>query len=171
MRISGIDAIGLTGATPAGGWTDELRPDDAVHTLVVVRTDQGLTGVGSVFTSRQAGPGGARGAGAAVRGRVRRWSRSGVSEKLHQSTFWLGPRRAVTHTISGIDIALWDLFGQVTGQPVGRLLGGRYRDRVRPYASLLMDRARRRFAEQLNTAAGARVPRVQDRLGSVRPGR
>jgi L-alanine-DL-glutamate epimerase-like enolase superfamily enzyme len=44
----------------------------------------------------------------------------------------------VTHTISGIDIALWDLLGKATGQPVGRLLGGRYRDRVRPYASLLM---------------------------------
>ena len=38
----------------------------------------------------------------------------------------------------GISIALWDLLGKATGQPVGRLLGGRYRDRVRPYASLLM---------------------------------
>jgi len=44
----------------------------------------------------------------------------------------------VTHTISGIDIALWDLLGKATGQPVGRLLGGRYRERVKPYASLLM---------------------------------
>jgi L-alanine-DL-glutamate epimerase-like enolase superfamily enzyme len=44
----------------------------------------------------------------------------------------------VTHTISGIDMALWDLLGKVTGQPVGRLLGGRYRERVKPYASLLM---------------------------------
>ena len=33
---------------------------------------------------------------------------------------------------------MWDLLGQATGQPVGRLLGGRYRSRVRPYASLLM---------------------------------
>ncbi|MCA9046743.1 MAG: mandelate racemase/muconate lactonizing enzyme family protein, partial [Planctomycetaceae bacterium] len=46
---------------------------------------------------------------------------------------------SVTHAISGIDIALWDLLGKATGQPVGRLLGGRYRDRVQPYASLLMD--------------------------------
>lgn len=36
-------------------------------------------------------------------------------------------------------MALWDLLGKATGQPVGRLLGGRYRDRVKPYASLLMD--------------------------------
>ncbi len=53
--------------------------------------------------------------------------------------FWLGRGGSITHTISGIDIALWDILGQVTGQPVGRLLGGCYRDRVQPYASLLMD--------------------------------
>jgi L-alanine-DL-glutamate epimerase-like enolase superfamily enzyme len=38
-----------------------------------------------------------------------------------------------------VDVALWDLLGKATGQPVGRLLGGRYRDRVRPYASLLVE--------------------------------
>ena len=62
-----------------------------------------------------------------------------VSEKLHQHMFWLGRGGAITHAISGIDIALWDLLGKATGQPVGRLLGGRYRRRVQPYASLLMD--------------------------------
>jgi L-alanine-DL-glutamate epimerase-like enolase superfamily enzyme len=62
-----------------------------------------------------------------------------VSEKLRQNTFWQGRGGSITHAISGIDIALWDLLGQATGQPVGRLLGGRYRDRVKPYASLLMD--------------------------------
>jgi L-alanine-DL-glutamate epimerase-like enolase superfamily enzyme len=61
-----------------------------------------------------------------------------VSEKLHQHMFWLGRGGSVTHTISGIDIALWDLLGKATGQSVGRLLGGRYRERVQPYASLLM---------------------------------
>jgi L-alanine-DL-glutamate epimerase-like enolase superfamily enzyme len=50
----------------------------------------------------------------------------------------MGRGGTITHTISGIDIALWDILGKVTEQPVGRLLGGRYRDRVKPYASLLM---------------------------------
>jgi L-alanine-DL-glutamate epimerase-like enolase superfamily enzyme len=62
-----------------------------------------------------------------------------VSEVLHQNTFWMGRGGSITHAISGIDIALWDLLGQVTKQPVGRLLGGRYRERVTPYASLLME--------------------------------
>ena len=43
----------------------------------------------------------------------------------------------MAHAISGIDIALWDAFGKRCGQPVSRLLGGRYRDRIRPYASIL----------------------------------
>lgn len=45
-----------------------------------------------------------------------------VSEKLHQNTFWLGRGGSITHTISGIDIALWDIFGKITGQPIGRFL-------------------------------------------------
>src|SRR5690606_17254722 len=69
-------------------------------------------------------------------------------EKLHQNTFWQGRGGAITHAISGIDIALWDILGKATGQPVGRLLGGRYRERVRPYASLLM-REPERMADEI----------------------
>jgi len=115
-----------------------LRPEDSVHTLIVVRTDEGLTGLGSVFTNA--------GLVRAALGVLEPLYRDEnaleperVSEKLHQHTFWLGRGGSLTHTISGIDIALWDILGQATGQPVGRLLGGRYRDRVLPYASLLMD--------------------------------
>jgi L-alanine-DL-glutamate epimerase-like enolase superfamily enzyme len=34
---------------------------------------------------------------------------------------------------SAVDIALWDLFGQVTGQPIAQLLGGASRDEIRTY--------------------------------------
>jgi D-galactarolactone cycloisomerase len=138
MRIRDIQAIGLAGATPKGGWSEELRPEYTVHTLVLVRTDEGLTGVGSVFTNAAL----VRAALAVMEPLYEGESAlepERVSEKLHQHTFWLGRGGSLTHTISGIDIALWDILGQATGQPVGRLLGGRYRERVRPYASLLMD--------------------------------
>jgi D-galactarolactone cycloisomerase len=137
MKISEIRAIGLRGRTPEGGWSNELRPEDCVHTLIAVHTDEGLTGWGSVFTNDQL----VRAALAVLEPLYRgehALEPMRVSEKLHQNTFWLGRGGAITHAISGIDIALWDILGQATGQPVGRLLGGRYRERVRPYASLLM---------------------------------
>jgi D-galactarolactone cycloisomerase len=108
-----------------------------VHTLVSVHTDEGLVGVESVFTSEALVL-----ASLALLAELYRGENAlepvRVTEKLHQNTFWQGRGGAVTHTISGIDIALWDIFGQVTGQPLSRLLGGVYRDRVRPYASVLM---------------------------------
>ena len=137
MKIREIRAAGLRGATPEGGWDEELRPDDCVHTLVAVITDEGLVGLGSVFTTDKLVQ-----AALALLEPLYRGENAlepeRVSEKLHQNTFWMGRGGSVTHTISGIDIALWDLLGKACGQPVGRLLGGRYRDRVRPYASLLM---------------------------------
>ncbi|HVE41873.1 MAG TPA: mandelate racemase/muconate lactonizing enzyme family protein [Planctomycetota bacterium] len=137
MKIREIRAVGLRGATPEGGWSNELRPDTCVHTLIAVHTDQGVTGVGSVFTSDDLVK-----ASLAVLEPLYRGENplepERVSEKLHQNTFWQGRGGSITHTISGIDIALWDILGKATGQPVGRLLGGRYREKVRPYASLLM---------------------------------
>ncbi len=65
-----------------------------------------------------------------------------VSETLHQTSYWFGRGGAVTTTISGLDIAMWDILGQATGQPVSRLLGGLYRDRLMAYASILFSEPR-----------------------------
>jgi len=138
MKIREIRCAGLRGATPEGGWSNELRPDDCVHTLIAVHTDDGQVGLGSVFTN-DALVRAALGVLEPLYRGENALEPERVSEKLHQNTFWLGRGGAITHTISGIDIGLWDLLGKATGQPVGRLLGGRYRERVRPYASLLMD--------------------------------
>lgn len=59
-------------------------------------------------------------------------------ERMYRSSVYYGRRGAAVHAISGIDIALWDILGQATGQPIYRLLGGAYRDRVKAYASTLM---------------------------------
>src|ERR1700680_2398584 len=64
-----------------------------------------------------------------------------VGEKLRQHTFWQGRGGAVEHAISGIDIALWDLMGKICKQPVARLLGGYYRNKIKPYGSILFDEA------------------------------
>jgi L-alanine-DL-glutamate epimerase-like enolase superfamily enzyme len=59
-------------------------------------------------------------------------------EQLWQRMLWpshqLGTGGALPMAISGIDIASWDLVGQIAGLPLFRLLGG-HQDRVRAYAS------------------------------------
>jgi L-alanine-DL-glutamate epimerase-like enolase superfamily enzyme len=138
MKIREVRTVGLRGATPEGGWSNELKPDDVVHTLVAVHTDEGLAGYGSVFTSEDLVRASLKVLEPLYKGE-NALEPERVSEKLHQNTFWQGRGGAITHAISGVDIALWDLLGKATGQPVGRLLGGRHREKVRPYASLLMD--------------------------------
>jgi D-galactarolactone cycloisomerase len=138
MRIRDIKALGLSGATPKGGWASELQADDCVHTLILVLTDEDLVGVGSVFNGVDQ-----------VRAALGQLEPlylgehalepERLSEGLHQNTFWIGRGGSITHTIGGIDTALWDLLGKATGQPAGRLLGGRYREKARAYASLLFE--------------------------------
>jgi D-galactarolactone cycloisomerase len=137
MKIKEIKALGLRRGTPEGGWSNELTQEDCVHTLIAVFTDEGLTGLGSVFTNDDLVKSALEVMKDLYEGE-NALEPERVSEKLHQHTFWLGRGGSLTHTISGIDIALWDILGKATGQPVGRLLGGRYRERVKPYASLLM---------------------------------
>jgi L-alanine-DL-glutamate epimerase-like enolase superfamily enzyme len=138
LRIRSIVAAPLMGDSPKGGWSAEIRPDDSVHALIAVHTEEGITGYGSVFTN-----GGLVGAALKVLEPLYKGENAlepeRVAEKLNQNSFWMGRGGTLTHTISGIDIALWDILGKALGQPVGRLLGGIYRTKVRPYCSLLME--------------------------------
>lgn len=138
FRITRIEAAPLFGESPKGGWSAEIRPEDSIHALIAVHTEQGLTGYGSVFTDGRLVQAGLKVLEPLFLG-ADALSPDFVSEKLHQNTFWMGRGGTLTHTISGIDIALWDILGQATGLSVGRLLGGRYRERVQPYCSLLME--------------------------------
>ncbi|MCA9077474.1 MAG: mandelate racemase/muconate lactonizing enzyme family protein [Planctomycetaceae bacterium] len=138
MRIRAVEVCPLTGGTVDGGWPQGHEPQEDLHTLVIVRTDGDHVGYGSCFTS-----------GSLVTGAVQLlWpllegesaiEPERVTEKLRQSSFWQGRGGAVEHAISGIDIALWDLLGKACRQPVSRLMGGIYRDRIKPYGSVLFD--------------------------------
>ena len=138
MKIVGVDVWPLTGGTVDGGWPQGHEPQENLHTLVSVRTESGLTGWGSCFTSGQLIAGSVQLLWPLLKGQPANEPER-ISESLHQATFWQGRGGAVTHAISGIDIALWDLMGQACGQSVSRLLGGNYRNRIRPYGSILFD--------------------------------
>ena len=138
MKIADLRLTGLAGGTVEGGWAEELVADDNVHTVIEVVTDDGRVGVGSAYTSLALIAGGVKLLRPLLIGE-RADEPARVSEKLRQHTFWQGRGGSVEHAISGIDIALWDLFGKVVNQPVARLLGGVYRTRIKPYGSLLFD--------------------------------
>jgi L-alanine-DL-glutamate epimerase-like enolase superfamily enzyme len=138
MNITDVRAIPLRGRLHEAGWEDEIAREESTQTIIEITTDDGLRGYGSAYTSSSL-------VEAALR-LLRRWvvgetalEPERISETLHQKTFWQGRGGSVTHAISGINIALWDLFGKYTNQPVARLLGGYYRDRIKPYGSVLFD--------------------------------
>jgi L-alanine-DL-glutamate epimerase-like enolase superfamily enzyme len=153
MRITRIETCGLRGATPEGGWSHELRPDDVVHTLVAVHTDDGHVGVGSAFTTQHLVDAALELLQPHLLGR-NPLEVQALTELQHQASFWMGRGGALTHATSAVDIALWDITGQVFGQPVGALLGGPYRSSVRPYASTLMDEPTK-LADELSRLSAA----------------
>jgi len=136
MQIQKVEAIPLTGATVDGGWPQGHEAEENLHTLIEITTDEGVTGVGSCFTSGKLVEGSLELLRPLLDGESA-VEPERVTEKLRRSSFWQGRGGAVEHAISGIDIALWDIMGKACGQSVSRLLGGNYRDRIKPYGSLL----------------------------------
>lgn len=63
---------------------------------------------------------------------------SALWQRMYNGSIYYGRRGVVIHAMSGIDMALWDILGKATGQPVYKLLGGARRNKIRAYASHLM---------------------------------
>ncbi|MEZ4863584.1 MAG: mandelate racemase/muconate lactonizing enzyme family protein [Caldilineaceae bacterium] len=157
MKITAVNAIPLLGRNDDAGWETTLSPTESTQSLIEVVTDEGVRGYGSAYTN-----------GSLVLGALqllRPWiigdsalEPERVVESLHQRTFWQGRGGAVTNTLSGIDMALWDILGKATGQPVARLLGGYYRERIKPYGSIIFaEPARLRAKLEAVVARGFRA--------------
>jgi len=110
-----------------------LRLDEFPNLLFVhVQTDEGLVGLGETFFGAEA---------------VEAYVHESAAPLLlgqdplridhHARTLYgyVGYRSSGVEMRgnSAIDIALWDLFGKVTGQPIYQLLGGASRERIRIY--------------------------------------
>ncbi|MGW3994768.1 mandelate racemase/muconate lactonizing enzyme family protein [Amycolatopsis sp. NPDC004772] len=129
MRITAFRAL-----TTVQDWGRPIGDANGVHAsglvrmpLVVVETDEGVTGVGlgshvqaeTVF--------------AAIEGEDPRGV-TALYDRMLRRTFKAGHAGAVFGTIGAFDTALWDIKAQLAGEPLWRLLGGRDR-RVPAYAS------------------------------------
>jgi L-alanine-DL-glutamate epimerase-like enolase superfamily enzyme len=140
MKITGVEPIHLRVPNV------EAIPDGTLDVLIVrIHTDEGITGVGEVTSQSYV----CKACFEAPRSAARRHGLTSILlgedptdpvalwEKMYYETNRYGRRGAAIHAISGADIALWDIKGQAEGKPVSELLGGRLRDDVRAYASVL----------------------------------
>jgi L-alanine-DL-glutamate epimerase-like enolase superfamily enzyme len=59
--------------------------------------------------------------------------------KLYYASEWYGRRGIAIYALSAVDMALWDAVGKYLNQPIHALLGGKFRSKIRVYASLLFD--------------------------------
>ena len=60
----------------------------------------------------------------------------GVWEKLFYGSVYLG--NGAVSALSGIDIALWDILGKISNQPIARLLGGGGVEKVVAYVGCMV---------------------------------
>lgn len=107
------------------------------------------------------------------------WDAEPIWDDMFYANHDLGPGGVLTYAIAGIDIALWDLRGKLTHQPVYRLLGGKYRDKVRAYGSfglnlggkapLTMDEAAKTAAKFVERGFTAVKARTQFRERNINP--
>ena len=56
--------------------------------------------------------------------------------RAYSAGFTQRPDVSMMGVFSGIEIAVWDILGKASGQPVHRLIGGRFHDRIRTYTYL-----------------------------------
>jgi len=150
MKITNVEVLVLKSPglynRPEGS-EEQLGP--TYMGLVRVSTDVGITGYSDMETAAPV-------AKAAVEAPA--WSEEGMSffdglaslvvgenpleperlwYKMYRGSIYYGRRGAAIQAISAIDIALWDIMGKFYQQPVCILLGAKWRDRVRAYASTL----------------------------------
>ena len=172
MRITGVEVLVLK--SPGLYSSPEAAEEPSGPTymgLVKVSTDAGITGYSDMETAPSV-------AKAAVE--APRWSEPGMEcfdglasllagenpleverlwYKMYRGSIYYGRRGVAIQALSAIDIALWDIMGKFYGQPIHVLLGGKWRDKVRAYASTLfrptpqaMREAARRYLDQGFTA-------------------
>ncbi len=139
MRITGLEVAVLQ---------DRAGPVDNRErlALVMVKTDEGLTGYGEANANPQA----VKALVESTNGLSGGWDNSlqevfvgqepsdprALWAKAKSTTFW-SCRTGVGHVaLAGIEMALWDLAGKLHGRPVWQLLGERRNERLLPYITL-----------------------------------
>jgi len=141
MRITDVKAHVLLDP----GYDREATSSNQDTVVVEITTDEGVTGYGetdlNAWIARACieAPGTHtmdRGVRESLLGRDPR-DPAALWDELYIGTAMTGRRGALVHALGAVDIALWDIAGQIAGRPVWQLLGVAAHDHLTPYASLL----------------------------------
>ncbi len=134
MKITGVRTHLLDHALGTAFESASARFERRQHVLVEIETDTGLIGWGECLGPARANADVVAAYAPMLIGR----------DPLETEKIWIalyhalrdqGQRGLTITALSGIDIALWDIKGKHFGVPVSTLLGGRFRDTVRAYAT------------------------------------
>src|SRR5262249_13145453 len=140
MKITSIEAIHLRIEDPNIGLFDGSYDDCVIR----VQTDENVTGIGEVESLAPAiqaivnaapAHNHARGLRELLVGRDPTQPQE-LWELMYEATDYIGRRGLIMHAMGGIDMALWDIKGQVEKKPVHELLGGLRRDRIEAYGTI-----------------------------------
>ena len=138
MKITGIETIILRKEVK-NPVQDALHTYDAGSNLITkISTDEGITGYANTgFGRNKYGPETLKiiiekELAPTVIGEDPYFSRR-IRDKLYVATEYYGTLGVANFAIAAIDVAVWDIVGKATGQPVGKLLGA-CRDRIPAYA-------------------------------------
>ena len=141
MKITKIQSHVLRCDMPEElGYSQQYYTQRTAH-LVEVSTDDGVTGWGECF-----GPGNVALGNKAIVEKVIApmvvgmdpMDRDVIWHKVYNLLRDHGQQGMSMQALSGVDIALWDIAGKVTGQPLHRLLGGTFRADVPCYGYGMM---------------------------------
>ncbi len=141
MKITDVKSHVLQYELPEElGYSQQYYAERTAH-LVEVMTDEGVTGWGECF-----GPGNVAIANKGIVECVIRPMVLG-EDPLDRDVIWHkvynllrdhGREGMAMQSLSGVDIALWDIAGKVAGMPLHKLIGGAHRTRVKAYGYGMM---------------------------------
>ncbi len=141
MRITDIECRVLL----APNYDPSLTSSAQDSFVVLIHTDEGLTGIGEADVNPWMAKACVEAPGTHTMGLCIKDilvgadpdDIAGIWRRIYLGTAMNGRRGVVIHAMSAIDMALWDLKGKAEGKPVHALIGGAVKDHVIPYASLL----------------------------------
>ncbi|MBM3725329.1 MAG: mandelate racemase/muconate lactonizing enzyme family protein [Acidobacteria bacterium] len=141
MKIIGIETLVLLDPGYDAAACSSAQDD----IVVLVHTDEGITGIGEVDTNPWVAQAMIHARGTHVLGLGLEEMLLGQDplepealwDRLYTGSFMTGRRGLGICAMGAIDMALWDIKGKALGVPCWKLLGGARKSAIAPYASLL----------------------------------